>query len=224
MPDFSVIIPCYRDEKKLHSLLKQLQRMPKCVNEIIVADGDSSITCRDICNAGGASWLPCLPCRGQQLSTGAAIAQGDVLWFLHADARISNNAFTAMKDALQRGAIGGYFTFRFDVPRQWPARILEPAIALRCRFGVPYGDQGLFILRKSYFAAGGHAPWPLFEEVPLVHGARRLGSFAALREHIFVDSRRWQRDGWWRRTWYNRKLALKFACGATPDVLAERYQ
>ena len=224
MPEFSVIIPCYRDEKKLRSLLRQLQTMPGYRREIIVVDAADSVTCKDMCSSYGARWLPSIPCRGRQLSTGAAVAKGDVLWFLHADARLSNNAFVAMTQVIRSGAIGGFFKFCFDAPREWPAIILEPAIALRCLFGVPYGDQGIFIRRESYFAAGGHAPWPLFEEVPLVQSARRLGKFVALRTPIFVDVRRWQRDGWWRRTWHNRKLALKFACGVTPDVLVNRYQ
>ena len=78
-------------------------------------------------------------------------------------------------------------------------------------------------MRQIYREVGGHAPWLLFEEVPLVRGVRRLGRFAPLRESISVDPRRWQRDGWWRRTWNNRKLALDFACGADPNELASRY-
>ena len=61
--------------------------------------------------------------------------------------------------------------------------------------------------RQTYFEAGGHAPWPLFEEAVLVGQLRGLGRFLPLREPLFVDSRRWQRDGWWRRTWLNRNLA-----------------
>ena len=128
-----------------------------------------------------------------------------------------------MTMAIQRGAIGGYFRFRFASPRAWPAWVLEPAIALRCRFGVPYGDQGIFMLRSVYRQVGGHAPWPLFEEAPLVRAARRLGPFAALPEPIFVDSRRWQRDGWWRRSLNNRLLALKFMRRAAPQDLVAHY-
>ena len=129
----------------------------------------------------------------------------------------------AMTKAFEQGAVGGYFRFRFAAPHAWPASILEPAIALRCRFGVPYGDQGIFIARQAYHQIGGHAPWPLFEEVPLVHAARRCGKFLPLSEPIFVDSRRWQRDGWWRRTWHNRWLALNFMRGVAPRELASRY-
>ncbi len=160
---------------------------------------------------------------GRQLLAGAALAQGDALWFLHADSRLSANPVLAMQLAIEQGAVGGYFRFRFDAPRAWPASLLEAAIAFRCRFGIPYGDQGLFMLRQAYVEAGGHSPWHLFEEVSLVRGLRRLGRFPALREPLFVDPRRWHRDGWWRRTWVNRNLALAFARGVPPDKLAARY-
>ena len=223
MPKFSIIIPCYQDEDKLPGLLEQLRTMPDKAREIIIVDGAGKESCRRICQGYHAHWLPSPPCRGQQLLTGASVARGDVLWFLHADARLSPNSFAAITRVIKNGAIGGYFKFRFDAPRDWPADILKPVIALRCRIGVPYGDQGLFILRERYFEIGGHAPWPLFEEVALVRSARQAGKFVALREPIFVNPRRWRQDGWWRRTWRNRKLALKFLYGVAPEILADHY-
>lgn len=219
----SVIIPCYHDEEKLACLLGQLQQLPHKPWEIIVVDAADSADCATICAQNQAQRLVSKPCRGEQLLAGAALAKGDIFWFLHADAQLSADPLTAMTKALEQGAIGGYFRFRFAAPRAWPALILEPAIALRCRFGVPYGDQGIFMARSSYYQVGGHASWPLFEEVPLVRAARQLGKFFPLSEPIFVDPCRWQRDGWWRRTWHNRKLALNFICGAAPQELASRY-
>lgn len=223
MLTISIIIPCYHDEAKLAQLLGELQKLPHRPAEIIIVDGANSQTCRDVCAQHGACWVASEPCRGRQLLQGASLAQGEALWFLHADVRLPPDPLTAMTQALAQGAVGGYFRFQFGVPRAWPVLILEPAIALRSRFGVPYGDQGIFAKRDAYFAIGGHAPWPLFEEVPLVRGLRRLGHFQPLLESLWIDSRRWQRDGWWRRTWHNRLLAIRFACGMSPDKLAEQY-
>ena len=220
----SVIIPCYRDEAGLACLLEQLQRLPLRPLEIIVVDGASSSKCREICIENKALWLVSEPCRGHQLLAGSAVARGDILWFLHADTRLSNDPVSAIFRAIKQQAVGGYFRFCFDAPRAWPAIFIEPAIALRCRFGVPYGDQGLFVLRHIYIMAGGHAPLPLFEEVHLVHRVRRLGHFLPLHDPIFVNPRRWLRDGWWWRTWKNRKLALNFARGVAPNKLAARYR
>ncbi len=223
-PNFSVIIPCYKDEATLAHLLNQLRTLPQRPFEIIVVDGANHKLCRKICAKYQARWLASKPNRGQQLLAGANLAQGNVLWFLHADAHLPSNPLNAMNKAFNRGAIGGYFRFRFDTPRVWPALLLEPAIALRCRFGIPYGDQGIFISKQIYTQIGGHAPWSLFEEVPLVRGARQLGRFLPLNEALLVNPRRWQHDGWWQRTWHNRKLALNFVCGIAPNTLASRYR
>lgn len=224
MLTYSIIIPCYNDEQKLAQLLTQIRHLPRTPREVIVVDGATSQTCQTLCQLYQAHWLPSEPCRGKQLLAGAEAAQGDVLWFLHADMRLPKDPLTVIELALKKGVLGGYFKFRFDYPRAWPAFILEPAIALRCRIGIPYGDQGLFMYRQAYVEAGRHAPWPLFEEVPLVKGLRKLGSFIALDAPLFVDPRRWQRDGWWRRTWENRKLALAFSRGHEPHELAKRYR
>ncbi|WP_394808709.1 TIGR04283 family arsenosugar biosynthesis glycosyltransferase [Nitrosomonas sp.] len=223
MLNFSIIIPCFHDEEKLACLLAQLQKLPRKPWEIIVVDAANSESCAEICAQFAAKWIASEPCRGQQLLTGAAQAKGDVLWFLHADALLSADPLTAMTNAIAQGAIGGYFRFRFAAPRAWPAFILEPMIALRCKIGIPYGDQGIFMACSVYHQIGGHASWPLFEEVPLIRAARRFGKFLPLAAPIFIDPRRWQRDGWWRRTWFNRKLALNFMCGVTPQELASRY-
>jgi len=224
MPEISVVIPCYRDAASLARLLAQLRGLPQPPADIVVVDGAADPACRALCAQSHARWLPAWPCRGRQLLAGAEQARGEVLWFLHADARLPADPLRDIRQALAQGAIGGYFRFRFDAPRPWQARLLEPAIALRCRVGVPYGDQGLFMTRDAYARAGGHAPWPLFEEVPLVRGLRRLGRFAALETPLYVDPRRWQRDGWWRRSLGNRRLALAFARGVSPEILAQRYR
>ncbi|PKO47091.1 MAG: glycosyl transferase family 2 [Betaproteobacteria bacterium HGW-Betaproteobacteria-22] len=220
----SIVIPCYNDESKLSQLLTQIDQLPSPPLEVIVVDAAASKSCQNLCLAHGAAWLAAEPCRGKQLLAGAAIARGDVLWFLHADVGLSDDPIDAIERVLENGAVGGYFKFKFDRPRTWQAGLLEPFIALRCRHGIPYGDQGLFMRKSAYQQAGGHAPWPLFEEVPLVNGLRQQGKFATLKEAIFVNPRRWQHDGWWRRTWENRKLALAFALGKQPNELAKRYR
>lgn len=221
---YSIIIPCFNDEQKLKQLLRQIANLPTQPSEVIVVDAAASQACLVICQQCNAHWLASEPCRGKQMLEGAAQAKGDVLWFLHADMRLPKDPLSVMSLSLMNGAIGGYFQFIFDYPRAWPAFILETAIALRCRFGTPYGDQGLFMTKQAYIEAGGHAPWPLFEEVPLVKGLRKIGNFTALDTPLYVDPRRWQRDGWWRRTKENRKLAIAFSCGQDPHDLAKRYQ
>ena len=120
--------------------------------------------------------------------------------------------------------MGGYLRFRFQGAPTIGKRLLAAAINLRSRIGVPYGDQGLFATREAYAQTGGFPHQPLFEEVAVVKSLRRQGPFVALPLPIGVDPRRWERDGWLKRTLRNRWLALRYACGARPIQLAASYQ
>jgi hypothetical protein len=96
---------------------------------------------------------------------------------------------------------------------------------LRVRFGgMVYGDQAIFVRRDVYFECGGFAPQPLFEEARLVTRLRARGTFRVSPRAIGVATRRWERDGWWRRTFHNRWLALRFMLGGRPDALAASYR
>ncbi|MCQ4347210.1 TIGR04283 family arsenosugar biosynthesis glycosyltransferase [Pseudomonas stutzeri] len=222
----SVIVPCLRDESVLEQLLGQLQEMAGRDGQplqVIVVDGAAGKRCRALCERYGALWVAAEPCRGEQLRQGAALASHEILWFLHADAELDGQPLAELRRAIAEGAAGGWFAFRFGGAPPWPGRLIERASNWRARFGVPYGDQGLFVRRDAYFAAGQHAPWPLFEEVPLVRSLRRHAELRCLASGLRVSSRRWQRDGWWRRSLGNRLLALGFLLGLSPQRLARLY-
>lgn len=229
MPDnspISVVIPCWQDEAVLGQLLAQLHRLAQAsrqVLQIIVVDAARSQSCRDICLRHGAQWLPAHPCRGEQLRLGAGHARHSILWFVHADARLHGNPLPELRAAINAGAVGGYFAFRFAGRGCWQSRLLERLIGWRNHFGVPYGDQGLFVEASAYRACGQHSPWPLFEEVELVRQLRLLGRLVRLEQGLRVDPRRWRRDGWWRRSLRNRLLALAHALGVPATHLAGLY-
>jgi hypothetical protein len=51
-----------------------------------------------------------------------------------------------------------------------------------------------------------------------------MGAFVALPIDVEVSARRWERDGWWRRTVMNRALALGYILGVPPTRLAHWYR
>ena len=222
----SVIIPCFRDEQPLERLLVQLHaaaRQDGTPLQLIVVDAAASPLCQELCRRHGALWLPAEPCRGEQLRQGAALAEHDILWFLHADAELDSQPLSALRQVIDEGSAGGYFALRFSGAPCWQGRLLERLVAWRNRVGVPYGDQGLFARRSVYLTVGQHTPWPLFEEVPLVEGLREYGDFRRLEHGLRVSPRRWQRDGWWRRACRNRLLTMGFMLGMSPVTLARLY-
>ncbi|MBL8200231.1 MAG: TIGR04283 family arsenosugar biosynthesis glycosyltransferase [Chromatiales bacterium] len=223
-PMVSVVIPVIGDNEMLAQLLDHLRNLPAPPDEIVIVDGGSSAGCRSLARRFRCVYVSTRAGRGHQLHAGALRASGDVLWFLHADAEPPVDGVTLIRSRHLAGAAGGFFMFRFAGEVTWYKRMLARLINWRTRFGTPYGDQGLFVARAAYDAAGGFADTPLFEEVPLVRALRRRGEFRRVPADIGVSPRRWERDGWLWRTVGNRLLALAYMAGVPPRRLARRYQ
>lgn len=223
-PWLGIVIPVLGDRDDDRDALDGLLGALPDDAERIVVDGADDPRTESLCRRRGARRLASSPCRGQQLHEGALASRAAVLWFLHADAEPPAGAAEAIRAAVEDGAGGGYFGFRFAGARGPAQRLLAALINLRARFGVPYGDQALFFRREVYFSAGGFSPQPLFEEPVLVKAARRSGPFRRLPLAVGVSTRRWDRDGWLRRTLHNRLLALGYMLGASPERLAARYR
>ena len=222
-PRVSVVIPVLGDHLALGQLLDRIGDMSVQPVEIIVVDGSDDRACAAVCARHRCVRLRTRPGRGHQLHAGAMRSAGEVLLFLHADAAPSPDMIERLCEAVTAGAIGGYFQFRFTGAAAWYKSLLATLINLRCRFGIPYGDQGLFITRSTYMQTGGFADVPLFEEVQLVRAARKAGRFSQVNTPIGVSPRRWERDGWLRRTLHNRLLAVGFMLGVSPARLAQSY-
>ncbi len=219
----SIIIPVWQDNHALARLLADLQQAGCAANEIIVVDGNVDPDCRILCQKYQARWIPSKACRGLQLDTGACAASGDVLWFVHADTVIHANALSEISACMVTDAVGGYFRFCLDGLDNWCSRFFAMVTNWRTRIGIPYGDQGLFMSAAAYRQSGGFPHQPLFEEVRLVKRLRQLGKFTMLPQFLATSPRRWQRDGWWRRTLINRGLALAYRFGVPAGCLHSWY-
>jgi rSAM/selenodomain-associated transferase 2 len=218
-----VVIPVLGDTVELAALLAQLA--PQRPAEIVVVAGRADPAVAALCAAYGCRYVEAPANRGAQLAVGAQRAAAEVLWFVHADVDVPGDAIAVIAAAVRDGAESGCFGFAFQGPPTWYKRLLAALVALRVRCGgIAYGDQGIFARRDVYFAAGGFAEHPLFEEVRLERRLRARGTFRVLPRTLAVATRRWERDGWLRRTLANRWLALQFALGSRPEALAASYR
>jgi rSAM/selenodomain-associated transferase 2 len=247
----SIVIPVRRDAEALGRLLAQLPPQPD-MQLIVTAtdDKDESIpSAADGLRAIQASrpdvvWVHGPTGRGVQLNAGAARAEGRWLWFVHADSTLPTG-FPAIFRQLDAGGadadadaanansgavaadpavVGGSFRFALD-SAAWQARVWERGVALRVvLFGLPYGDQGLFVRRDVFERMGGFRPIPLMEDVEFVGRLKRQGRILHLKVKIVTSARRWEREGWWRRTRLNLGLLALYYVGITPDELARRYE
>lgn len=221
----SLIIPTRGDASALRTLLGQVP--PLADAEIIAAlatpvDAETDALRRE---RPDVVWVESPPGRGVQLNAGAARATGEWLWFVHADSRVPEGWLHAFRNltCAPREVVGGAFQFALDSPA-WQARLLERAVAWRVRwFDLPYGDQGIFVRRTVFHSLGGFAPLALMEDVEFVGRLKRQGRLRHLTLELTTSARRWERDGWWRRSAGNLLILSLYSVGVSPERLAKRY-
>lgn len=162
--------------------------------------------------------------RASQMNAGAAVATGKWLLFLHADTRLAQDWESVIERANRAtGVVGGSFRFALD-SGDWRARLIEFGVRLRVAlFGLPYGDQALFARRDVFDAMGGYRDLPLMEDVDLVQRLKRRGRLLHANVPARTSPRRWERDGWVRRSARNVWLILRYFAGASPATLAREY-
>jgi uncharacterized protein len=221
----TIVIPVLNDAAALASLLAGLPADP--VLEIIVVNGSEvSDPAMDALRARhpGLSWMQSPPGRGVQMNQGARHARGRWLVFLHADTRLGAGWVDVLRRLDEQPQIvGGSFRFALDSPTRW-ARWIEWGVRIRVRlFDLAYGDQALFVRRTVFGELGGYKELPLMEDVDFIRRLRRRGRLAHAGVPALTSARRWERDGWLRRTVDNALLVALFLAGHPPERLARRY-
>ncbi len=219
----SIIVPVLDDAEALGSLLRRLARESDV--EILVVDGANDPAVERLCDGRPDVRLLRTPAgRALQMNAGAAAARGDWLLFLHADSQLPRPWRTAL-DAAARDPdiVGGWFRFALDADA-WQARAIERLVAWRVRtFRLPYGDQGIFVRRDLFAALGGFHELPLMEDVDFVRRLTAAGHTLSSPLPLVTSARRWQRDGWFRRSARNLLLLSLYFAGMSPERLRRWY-
>ena len=220
-PLVTLVIPVLFDADAAAALLAQIPDVSDVA--IVVVDGQGDRRLEDLVASHGRARLRrATPGRGHQMNVGAEGASGDWLLFLHADSVLPDGWLPALR-GLGADVTGGWFTFALD-DAAWQARVIERLVRWRVRvLRLPYGDQGLFVRPAVFRSLGGFREWPLLEDVDFVRRLVRSGRVAALPLAVRTSSRRWRRDGWFRRSAMNVMIVALYFAGASPARLARWY-
>jgi hypothetical protein len=160
------------------------------------------------------------------MNAGAKIATGDLLFFLHADSVLPSSPipwFDEMAKALDDPrVVGGAFRLKIDSPSLTLKFISTMANLRSAIWGLPYGDQGIFVRTDIFRKMEGFKDWPLMEDVELIQRLKRLGKIVLLKETIQTSARRWKRGGAVVSV-RNGILLLLYFVGVCPARLARWY-
>ncbi|GAC1481030.1 MAG: hypothetical protein NVS1B13_02560 [Flavisolibacter sp.] len=141
----SVIIPTYNESETILNLILYLKKFGGSnLKEIIVCDGGSQDDTLNKAKLAGAEVYTCAQNgRASQMNFGASIAQGSILYFVHADCLPPKSFAKDIRGSIQEGYSFGRFRTKFDSKN----KILKiNAFVTRFDLFIAYGgDKTLFI-------------------------------------------------------------------------------
>lgn len=218
----SIITPVLNEEQVIASFLDALTTFSDV--EHILVDGGSTDRTIQIIRRYPVKLLEAPPGRGPQQNTGAAAAGNEILLFLHCDTRLPENFPSIVTETLENPLVAaGAFRLGIDHPA-WPYRLVERGANLRSRLlHLPYGDQALFMKKKTFNQAGGFPEQPILEEITLLRRLRPLGNIHIARPQVTTSARRWQRLGVLQTTALNQLVLAGLILGISPRRLARFY-
>ena len=220
----SIVVPVLNEAEGIAGTLDTLAPYRAAGHEVIVVDGGS----RDATVARAASGADCVlaspPGRAVQMNAGAAVAQGELLLFLHADTRLPSAAPAALQRALAAGALWGRFDVHIEGRSAW-LPVVATLMNWRSRLsGIATGDQAIFVRRDAFQALGGYSVQPLMEDIELSSRLRTLARPACLRARVTTSGRRWDKHGAWRTIMLMWRLRWRYWRGTPAEVLVRHYR
>ena len=219
----SIIIPTYNEAESIGVTLERLALM-RGDFEIIVVDGGSADATVDVARERKVKVIVSDERgRGTQMHAGAYAANGDVLWFLHADTLPPRDAVERIIAALDdEEIVGGNCVISFDGESR-AAQFMTWLYPRLRRIGLCYGDSAIFVRRDVYQRVGGFQTYPIFEDLDFVWRVRRTGEMIYLPVTVVTSSRRFENRNFpvvfARWAW----LQILFWCGVSPHRLGGWY-
>ncbi|GCL36965.1 glycosyl transferase family protein [Sphaerospermopsis reniformis] len=218
----SIIIPTLNEANNIKAAITSTQSSTNV--EVIVVDGGSNDGTPTIAQFLGATVISSAPGRAIQMNTGAAIASGEILLFLHADTLLPQGFDTMIRTALQQpGIIAGAFALRIDAPH-WGLRLVEWGVKLRSHFyQLPYGDQAIFLTKIAFAEVGNFPQIPIMEDFELITCLKRISKVQIIDVPVITSPRRWLKKGIFKTTLLNQIIVLAYLLGVSPERIRKWY-
>jgi rSAM/selenodomain-associated transferase 2 len=199
-PRVSIVIPARNDAAALGRTLDHLVTLPgiESAEVIVAAAGDPEGTRRAVGERARLLW-PDGSTRARLMNAGAAVAQGDVLFFLHADSFPPRDALPLIDVALRNASVvGGAFEHLF-AEAGGSLRAITWINRVRYRLTRNYyGDQGIFVRTAAFRALGGYRDLTIFEDLDLSQRLKWTARTVLVPVPLLTSGRRFIARGPWR--------------------------
>ncbi len=193
----SIIIPTFNEEKKIGDTINNVLNGADKENilEIIIADGGSiDDTIKIAKDLSAKTIIVSGKNRATQLNTGASIAKGAILFFLHADSIPSPGYSAKIIEAVNKKYHSGCFRLTFDhdhwflKSNAWFTRFNVNAIR--------FGDQGLFSTKDAFKKSGGYnEKLFIMEDQEIIQRLKKNSSFKVLDSYVKTSARKYLSNG-----------------------------
>ena len=167
--------------------------------------------------------------RSQQMNTGAHLAKGQHLCFLHADSKFGHRAaIEALFDSLKNHPQCLHF-FRPKFLNDGPFLTILNSIGILLRsevFNLPFGDQGFCLSRALFMDLKGFdEQLDCQEDHLLVWKARQRGhSIRPIEATLYTSARKYRRQGWFSTTIRHLYLTYRLAFPQWLRLLQIKYR
>ncbi|MFB2972592.1 TIGR04283 family arsenosugar biosynthesis glycosyltransferase [Aerosakkonema sp. BLCC-F183] len=223
----SIIMPVLNEAQNITKSVLLAQNATNV--EVIVVDGGSQDETVAIAKSLGVKVLSSPPGRALQMNSGAAVASGNILLFLHADTILPEGFDSIIRQTLEakkqiQNPIAGAFELKIDAQIRG-IRLVEKMVNVRSHiFSLPYGDQAIFIKADVFRDIGGFPELPIMEDFVFIRNLNKVGKIAIVPVPVITSGRRWQKLGVLKTTSINQIIIIGYFLGISPQKLARFYR
>ncbi len=224
---FSIIVPVFHEGETINGLIECVNRLDSDGNaEIIIVDGAQEKDTLTAIRSDRVIKMSSEQGRAKQMNTGASVARGEILIFLHADTELPIHALRRIGSFIEQTEyVGGAFDLGIKSDKLI-LKVIGTLSSLRSRLNrVPFGDQAIFIRREYFNEMGGYKEIPLMEDVELLRRIRKSGDrIRIFYDRVMTSPRRWEKEGVIYCTLRDWTLQAFYLLGVSPEKLINFYR
>lgn len=221
----SIIVPMLDEATQLPELFAHVLPLQRAGCEVIFADGGSRDGSARLAEVAGFAVVQTERGRARQMNAGAALANGEVLLFLHTDTRLPQGALHHITQVIEANdRCWGRFDVRIS-GRPFMLRVVSSMMNWRSRLtGIATGDQAMFVRRDVFEQLRGFPEQPLMEDIEMSKRLKALSRPACIAACVLTSGRRWETRGVWRTIVLMWRLRWAYWRGADAAKLAGLYR